>query len=209
MPLAAGDLLQITYMGSLYGQQIMTVLHARCKTPPTGTPQTELVLDDLAVKISDPVTFDLTAKYMAAACDEFNFTACRVQRVKPTRSIYAEAPMTQTGHAGPGVPAANIAASIEKRSLVPGRKGVGRVQFAPLPATAIGSGYIQDAWLLGFGADFAEKLYGTFIGGPLYNSGEYRWCLPAGGADEAYDIWDALIQDTVRTMHRRTVGLGI
>lgn len=207
MPIAIDDVIQVTYQGVVFDQKVLTVLHMRCSTAPAGSPTTESVLQAIADYFSSP-TQPLTMAYIAAAHPSFVLTRVRAQRVKPTRSIYFEALIGSNGTEGNAPPSANVAISIEKRSLNTTRRGIGRVQFPAPPIEAIASGYVQDPWLTGVGLDFAQKLYGTVSVTGLYAS-DYRWCLPAGGADHGYDIWDAVIKDTVRTMHRRTVGLGI
>jgi hypothetical protein len=209
MPLAVDDVLQITYECRLASQVILSVLHARVDTAPSGSPTTEAALQDLADKCADETAMDFLAKYIAATVTDFTFVRVLVQRVKPTRSIYFESPIAETGVIGAANYAADSAISFKKRTTTVGRKGIGRMQLAGFGVNQITSGVVDSGFIGGVGGDLAAAMAGTFTGGIAYPSGVYRWCLPAGGADHAFDIFDVVVQDTARTMHRRTVGLGI
>jgi hypothetical protein len=97
---------------------------------------------------------------------------------------------------------------LQKRSSVAGRTGVGRVQWPPLAPDVQSDGFVDDDFLTVQMSDLADELSTAQVITGLYTA-VLRPCLPAGGANHNYDVWDAVPQDTIRTMHRRTVGLGI
>jgi len=207
-PLAVNDLIQITYYNTLMSQQILTVLHARVKVVPTGGLTAEAQLDDLVNKISDKANFNFLDRYTKATATNMFFDRVTAQKIKPTRTIYASAEISEIGALTPVSGTANIAISIEKRSLNVSRSGIGRMQLCGFPADKILGGRVDPDFIAAELDDLKDSLAGSFTGGPLY-AGTYQWCLPAGGADDTYDVFDCVVKDTARTMHRRTVGLGI
>lgn len=207
-PLAMNDTLQITYKGHLYAQTIETVLHARVNGSFTGGATGEAQLVDLVAKLSDP-TFPFLLNYLGAAGNDFVMDYVRVQKVAPFRTIYVEEPIAAGGGFGSICATTNLAASIEKQSATVGRKGVGRLQFGPVPASEIIGGFINSTYIAVQLTDLANTMFGSFVGGPTYG-GSFVWCLPANATTPgAYDIFNAFAYPTARTMHRRTVGLGI
>lgn len=208
-PLLVDDLIQVTYVGRLLAQQIITVLHMRVVTAPSGPStaegQLQLLLDGkLAVRADNP----FLDHYIDAAANNYTMDYVRAQRIRPTRSVYAQAAISLPGEWPAAATTANLAASIEKQSLHAGRKGVGRVQFGPIAADVIINGIVDSDYRAVQLQDLADDLYGS-ITPPSPLGGEFRYCLPAGGTDHSYDIYNAFPMDTVRTMHRRTLRLGV
>lgn len=207
-PLAVDDVIEITYWCRLFNQRIMTVLHARVETTPAGTSaevQLQALVDAYLSQRASCVFLD---NYIEAAGTNYTIEYVTAQRVKPTRSIYARADINVFGEFPALCTTANIAASIEKQSTKVGRKGVGRLQFGGIPGESVISGVIDSDYKNVQLKDLADVMFGGFTPGSPPGGG-YRWCLPAGGTDHDYDIYNAFVQNTARTMHRRTVGLGI
>lgn len=207
-PLALNDTIRITYFGRLFNQVIESVLHARVVTLPSGGSTAEIQLEDLANKLSAP-TFPFLSAYMSAAGNNFTMDYVRAQKVAPLRTIYLEAAISTGGGFGGVCTASNVACSIEKQSTTVGKKGIGRLQFGPVPYTQILNGQLDPAYLAVQMNGLATTMFGSFAGGPLY-AGVYGWCLPANSVTPGgYDVFNAFAYPTLRTMHRRTVGLGI
>lgn len=205
--MAVDDVIQITYRGAHSGQRILMVLHARCSAA-APAPAAELsVLADLAGKLADPADLRLI-DLLACVGPEYSITAVRCQKIKPVRTIYQEVGGGGTGTFVGQSSTPNVAASIEKQSTHVGRSGIGRVQLCGIPNAVYSAGVLEGAYKNGVLDTFANRLIGSFTGGTLYPGYEFTWCLPAGGADHTYDIYDTIPQDTVRTMHRRTVRVG-
>lgn len=204
--LAVDDVLQIVYRCEVHSQTILTVLHARVEVAGTGA-SAEEQLAKIAVVCSNSGAFPFLTSYAVASGSDYFFDWVQVQKVKPTRTIYARQDINNFGgHANVCGPQ-NIAASVLKQSLKPGRKGIGRMQFGGLPE-GVAAGNIDPAYIAAFLDPLAASMFGTFLV-PLAGALALKWCLPAGGVDHDYDIWDAHPQTSTRTMHRRTVGLGI
>lgn len=203
--LAVDDVVQIVYRCEVHSQTILTVLHARVDVAGTGS-SAEEQLAKIALVAADS-TFPFLDAYLAAAASDFFFDWVRAQKVKPTRTIYAQEELNTFGEYAANSGPQNIAASIEKQSLKVGRSGVGRMQFGGLPEGLAG-GNVDSAYSLAQLVPLANSLVGSFLV-PLAGALKLQWCLPGGGADHDYDIWNAFPLTSTRTMHRRTVGLGV
>lgn len=206
--LLANDVLQITYRGQQAAQTVMMVFHARVVGPVNTPASTSSVVYDLAAKLAN-ATDQRMAAIRACVSPELSIGTVRVQKVKPTRQIYS----VVTG-GGPGLYAGasntpNVAVSITKQTTKVGRKGIGRFQLPGVPSSGYAAGQILPAYKTLLEANVCDKFFGSFGGGTLYPDYTFSWCLPAGGVDADYDVFHCLAQNTVRTMHRRTVGLGI
>jgi hypothetical protein len=207
-PLAVGDLIEIVYWNKLFNQVILSTFHCRVATAPSGA-SAEIQLSNLVDQLfSVKADFPLLQAMIDAAGTNFGFDFVTAQRIKPTRSIYAKALVTEFGVYPATCNASNLCASLERRASGTGRKFVGRLQWAGVPTESVISGVIDADFRAVQLGDLCDEMAGNFSG-PTGTGGNYVWCLPAGGTSEDYDIFDAFPQATARTMHRRTVGLGI
>lgn len=205
--LAVDDVIQVTLSYTQDAQQLLMVLHYRVSVAGTGA-DAESQLDTIANWFSVSTTAGRLAKVVKDALSEDVFLqSVRAQKVKPFRTIYSQVAIADTGAIAEPAAPVNSAFSIEKQSLKVGRKGVGRVQLAGLPKTAVDS-QIDGAYITGAAADFIDFLTTAQVVTTL-GTLALKPCLPAGGTDHDYDLWDAIPQTTTRTMHRRTLGLGI
>lgn len=209
-PFAINDVILITYFGRYYGQVIESVNHYRVMAPFTAPSTGELEGLMLASFLSQRTNNFVLDAYLAAAEAEFEMEHIQVQRIFPTRSIYAREPIGIVGdNAGGATGICNLAISIEKQSATVGRKGVGRLQFAPFPADAIGGGGIDPAYQATYMVPLANSMVGSVSDVSMPGFSMIS-CLPAAaGGGAAYDLWNAFPRPELRTMHRRTVGLGI
>lgn len=207
-PIAVNDVIGVTYFNRLWGQVVETTLLARCTAAPTGS-TAEAQLSDLVGRVAGP-TFPFLQKYVAGVCVAMLFDYVRVQRVSTSRTIYFESPTTLVGARSDQALAPNLACSIEKQSLHVGRQGVGRVQLAGLALNDQVGGNFIPATTNPFVLPICTELISSWAGGALFG-GTYKWCLPGAipGAGGAYDVFNSFYRLQVRTMHRRTVGLGI
>lgn len=205
MPIAVNDVVRLVYFNRLYSQRLLTVLHLRCVTAPAGGIATEQALLNIANKYgagADPL---LTA-WKSVVSQDFIFDEVRAQKVFPQRSIYAKAAIGDNGGDTEKALTANVAISIEKRSITANRHGIGRVQMAGCPGDVLEDGVwnstyvgqVQTAW---------ENLLG--LQSVPADSSVYAFCLWDGNAVTSDDdLFDVQAKDTIRTMHRRTVRVG-
>src|SRR5437868_5468897 len=133
VPIAVNNVIRLTFFQSLFSQRLLTVLHLRCKTAPTTGTSSEQTLLNIATRFSDE-THPLIAAWKGVVSSNLTFLECRAQRVWPSRTVYQKSLMVFEGTAAPAS-TANVAASIEKRTLLPGRHGIGRVQMGGLDSS--------------------------------------------------------------------------
>lgn len=205
MAIQVNDVVRVTYWQRLFQQRVLTVLHLRCITAPPPLEPEFTVLTNLAqtlANMNDP----LIAAWRPLVTADLLFDQVRCQKVFPTRTIYGQSAMLYTGTNAGTSQTANVAISIEKRSSVAGRTGIGRIQMAGVPAESMASGsftplyttQVQTAW---------QELLET-VTSPI-DGAVYRTCLwGAGQVGASADLIDIQAKDTVRTMHRRTVRVG-
>jgi hypothetical protein len=204
--LATNDVLRVTYFGTLMGQRILNVFKLRVKTAPGGT-DIFVQLNNIASKLADTVTGPALPLWVPLVGGAFSFDKVRVQRFWPDRTIFGEVLIAQNGTNANQPTLPNVAMSVEKRTHVAGRKGIGRVQIAGMPASEYTDGLWTTAAQTDAGTAF-QFLKGDFT--VTADGGVYRWCLFSGAPiPENDDIIDVQPKPEVRDMRRRTVGLGI
>lgn len=205
MAIVINDVIRVTYWQRLFSQRVLTVLHMRCTTAPGAGTDDFTALNNLSQVLAAP-TDPLMSKWRALVAPDLLFDEVRSQKVYPSRSVYGSSAMGYTGTFAGTANTANIAASIEKRSSVPGRRGIGRVQMAGVPTVALVSGSFTSAYLTAVRTAWLEMLIA--VASPV-DGAVYQTCLWGGlQTGPSTDLIDVQAKDTVRTMHRRTVRVG-
>lgn len=204
MAINVNDLIRVTYFNRMFGQRLLTVLHMRVVTAPSGSADI-VSLTNLADRLADPAQ-PWVAAWRNIVTSDVTFDEVRCQKVFPTRTIYGKSATGFNGTESGNAITANTALSVEKRSAVAGRRGIGRVQLAGSRIVDMVTGSFDPTYL-GAVQVAAQNLI-ALQSVPL-DGGVYAWCLPnPTPLTSANDIVDVQAKDTVRTMHRRTVGLG-
>lgn len=208
MGLALNDLVQVvySYRATSTSDRFLTVLHYRVADPDA----TSTVIDDLNSIVdwfSDSTTVGRPAHRLrnCLAANVF-LDWVQAQRVRPARTVFRRGQIDELGGLEGNTPTFNVALSLTKRTNVPGRKGIGRIQLLGIPAENIQDGQIVGDPYKATVEQFATAVLGTV---PVTNELILHACLPNNPVTEASDVETWEIQPTVRTMHRRTVGLGI
>lgn len=210
MSMTNSSVILVTYWARLFEQTIMLTLHYRFFTSGTPTDTVNQQLAALASKLGNIVTpVPLTETLRLCTPQNVRFDRITCQQIKPTRSVYAENAFEVNGTLADDAITANVCASITKRTFAPGRKGVGHAQWPPLGAAMYLNGVLDVAYRTGLLTDFAEAMEQSITVGAGVEEWDAIPVLPQGGPDGSYDIQQCTPRSTVRTMHRRTVGLGI
>jgi len=206
-PITAADTIRVTVRMRLAQQRLLMVLHCR--------PFTILVSDaDEAVQVlanSLAEAIELSAFWsgvIAQQSDELTYESVVCQRIAVDREVQKFAPITSTtGALTEEAMPPNIALSVTKRTNVPSRHGVGRVQIPGLPEDATGLGVWNGIVVGALQTAVEGDLLTLFVD---QNNNEWQWTLfdPEAVFDNHPDIVSVEAHSTVRTMHRRTVGLG-
>jgi len=201
-------LILVSMVGNLGGQRILGTFYYRVSTPPAAPTAFDVALNALVSKINS--AGNLADKYLACLGGSYTLEYVQAQQIAPTRLRYVTGGVPQSG-TFPDFDntTANIAASIERFSAAPGNQGYGRIQM-PLPDGQCIDGNLVDV----NGYVTALDTLGLQMLQPITTVGTVFTvtpCMQAVGATgvDTYDLIGKRTQPTVRTMHRRTVGLGI
>lgn len=203
--LDTGEIVSVTFWGTLFAQRVMNVLHYRVTTPST-TDSYEVA----AKKVGDAmhtgvVTPGLTM--LAAMGSEYTMNEVRVQRVHPTRGRYVSSNVDLPGtHAG-DCTSPNVSAVIIKKSASVSRHGLGTFHLPGIPETGYSAGFLTPAYQLLIDAISATLVNPTTVVGDALVVAPVIW-TPADG-EVYYPIIGTTVVSTLRIMRRRTVGLGI
>lgn len=208
MALAVNDIIQLSIRGTLFDQRIITVLHYAVNVSALGsdTDQLKQLTADWAAgtgSLPGILSHMLDCQGIQYTCN-----AIRAQRVYPTRTIYMETNSGDTGAHADDCTTANIAASLLKRTFTPGRMGIGRVQLAGIPQTAYAAGNVDNVFLATKLIPWSTDLKSTYT--TSVSPVTYVPCLynPTGPGTKISPIVNVIPEQTVRTMHRRTLRVG-
>jgi hypothetical protein len=204
-PCTEGDTWIVTFRGSLFNQLIMNTFHYRVAylATPGTTNAKQGVLYGLMNGAGGMVT-----KYLACLPDQYVLTRVDIQKIGPYRTVANQTTEGSSGTNGLDALRSNSAYSIERRSELARRFDIGRVQIPATDDSAwTNNGQVQIAALNALQA-FAPYLYNPQ--GTLGATDTFQPVLSriGGGVRINTDLLQATVQSTVRTMRRRTVGVG-
>jgi len=204
--LQVGDIMQVSLVGEIFDQRVLTVLHYRVTTgSASGTvfADTQSWADYFEGLVA---AGQLITRYLACCAPEYLLVEVRAQRVAPTRNPYAVKSSNSFGTSANAARFTNLCGSISKRGAIAGRWAVGRVQMPGLPSDDVVDGNISVGQLTNYGLlalqlEMDQNNVGiTQVVRPvIYNPSR---------TPNYTEIVDWLPQRTVRTMHRRTLRLG-
>jgi hypothetical protein len=209
MGLAVGDVVAVTFEGRVQAQRTLTTFMIRRASPVDNN---TTVIQDL-----DEITFHtqpdgggadwLETAFLAACSIDFVLDNIVAQQITPTRSVKRVRVSGGPGTNAGGCEVTNICGVLTKRTNFGGRKQVGSVHMPGMPTLGATNGVLTAGQKLLYD-NFATALKQAWIvpvSGTSYNNILYH-----RGLVPNYDIvTDVFTQDTVRTMRRRTVGVGI
>lgn len=207
MPSAINDVYAITAFCRLFGQRVMNTLHYTTATISAIADQ--VILQDLLNQVRGGIggAGVLEGEYMALFPSTYVLERWRVQKIRPTRTAFMEYTRNVSGTFVGTIETANIAASITKRTVLAGRKYIGRCQLVGPPNEGMNGGLVDtgSAWYTAF------SNWGAAMKSTLTDSGTgvYAPCIHHKDPADPPTAWiTSEPQLTVRTMHRRTLGLG-
>lgn len=202
-----GDVFQVATKADLYDQKIRTVLHYKLIEVGPGIDADRWALyNTLYTQLM--LTGGLLQKLLNCQTDEVDYETVRIQQVFPVRRVFREyAHLFPGGLSGEQAVPANVAIGIIKRTGRVGRLGHGTMHIAGCPISWLA----ESSWIISeltpvtaFANEMVEEIAGA--------GGEYRFapCLaPAQGSNITPALLTgAAVQTEVRTMYRRTKGIG-
>lgn len=209
MSLALNDIVAVSFRGTLFGQRIINTLHYAVAVAATGTTEDNLKLITTDIQAGTGSIAGLKAHFLDCIAIQYTLDVIRAQRVYPARTVFQE---TVSGDVGQYSPSdcknPNVSISVWKRSLTPGRMGVGRLQLAGLGYDAFLDGEVDPGTVGTFINTFAADVKTNYTTSApvitltpvLYN--------PTGAFPKFSIITSTGFETTARTMHRRTLRVG-
>jgi len=200
-----GAILEVSFRGRYAEQRMISLFHYRFENgsgPVNGASEIALI-DPL---INQNIDGRLLKEYLKCCNAEYNMEEVVYQWLWPTRRprvvrIPASVPGQLVGTAAPSC----ISAALTKRTDIAGRKGVGTLHMPALTMENIsGSSFT----LLGLAtySTMLEKLHEVI--NIDFGQNLHPVLLHRVAPDQSPEITGATSNFTVRTAHRRTVGVG-
>jgi len=209
--IALNDQLRIWFLGTLCGQRTMNTFAYRVSRVEGANVDADVAVEAL---LADTQFTDLVASFVACTPTNYTLDAIEWQYRKPNGFLYAKQRIDQ-GTAGTrgAATTANIQASITRRPLIADRVGVGGIRL-PISNTDVNAsnGLITQALkdLLNVVAlDMSEEILTVPVEDVFV---DWKPCTirhVIGTGFVHTDVAEAFVQDQVRVLRRRTVGLGI
>lgn len=199
------DLYLYTLRGELFGQRIISTYHYRIDAI-TGTPDAQVAALELLQKLND--AGGIRATYLACVNNDYLMLEEWCQRIAPQRLAAVRNTVNLNGLYAAGVSrTANTAASITRRGVLATRSSISSLHV-PI-------GQSIDEMADGFLTQDLKDVLTTHAAQiPLQvttATGAITWTpvIPfVANPVASHDIEIAFVQDTTRTMRRRTVRLG-
>lgn len=208
MAVAVNDLFLVTVNGLAYNQRIMLTLGYRVADA-VGSHTEQEVSEALAAALAAGGTADIVTPYTECLSTATVLTDVWAQKIEPNRFRRYNAPAGLSGQGGPS-DATNLAAVLTLQTALSGRSQQANKHIGPIPQ---GPDWTTEGVLT---TDF--KILLAALGDALVDTvavltGDIVLipCIIHGpGAPlPSTDIITYAVQDTIRVMRRRTVGLGI
>lgn len=208
MPLPVNAIIEATYKGRMHNQTIMTVFHYRVSTPSTIADPVAEVADFLA-SFANPAAGQQLTKFLDCVPDTYFYVEGRAQAIAPIRyRVVIQSATTADQGRRPPAPSANLASVLTAQSVKAGRREVGSKHLPTGSDMDVNGGLITaplKTALIAFRSEWLIERIGP-AGAGVYVPVIYH---KGGVAPNYSDISSVVVQDTVRVMRRRTVGLGI
>lgn len=211
MPLAVDDIFLVTFKGECANQTILNTFYYRIDelgTAPLPTDyQAQTILADALTAGGADI---LQTPFINCMPQNYTLSEVWVQKVFPARyRKYVEAEAAEGTIAADAL-ATNLAAVVSRFGIQANRHNIGSLHVGPIPtgSTWQVDGQITSTYkalLITLGSAMLEVV-------DLLGSNKIKWVpvlFAATGTPVHNDIVTTVAQDTVRTMRRRTVGLGI
>lgn len=198
-----GDLYQVTFSGKLYNQHILTTFGYKL-IGVTGPVTYEVATDELKAKLV--AVNGLEDKFLAVCPNDYTLEEIWIQRIYTPRLYRRSWTQFLAGQRPNPALMSNLAMSIERRGEAATRSAVGRVQ---VPVSAHVSDVSNGAISVGLAS--AAGAFGLEMIQPIATTtGTITWNahILNASAGVSTPITAYKVQTVVRTMHRRTVGLG-
>jgi hypothetical protein len=209
MALKANDILLMTCKGALHGQVIINTSHYTILNDAPSGPTGAQVLHLANIIGAGLGGNNFKRDLLAAAAEQYSLIEVWAQKIWPTREHTEKYDVGDSGTNPDVCNTTNVACSISRRSDSATRDGQGRWQFAGVPDNALAQGNISTVWRSGKLDAFAQQLKTNVTGTTFPITYVPVLYTPRVEPFHYRLITSVVMQDTIRTMHRRTVQVGI
>lgn len=209
MGLAVGDIVSMSFSGVCLGQRILLTHNLRVTTAASGSTTVQQDLTALAEYVDPAQPARIGEAYLACMPSNYTLSYVQTQALYPTRSAYWREVYGEVGtFDGPAATAPNLAGVITLGTALAGRRQIANKHVGPLSPDGYNAGLIGATQLAAF-ETFASYLRAiiaiptscTYTPIVYHRTGD-------GPAAKFDNVTRSTIQNTVRVMRRRTVGLG-
>lgn len=209
MPLFVNDVIEVSYAGLTLNQRTLTIRHYAITNPGT-TASESLAVKQIADGFAANVLGSNSNVYLAACGTNFELQEIRAQKISPNRNRFESSPVNRFGTFGElVVTATNVSGVITLQTAKAGRKQIGGIHMPGCPEGAYTGGRptvayrnaLENIAFTNLNA-FTIPASGLVMIPVIY----HRVLVGAGTFDP---ITNTRVQDTLRVMRRRTVGVGI
>lgn len=208
MAVLLGDILEVGFEGTIYSQKVLSVFHYRVDVAPTVITDSILSQASVLNEIKATGAQDKVTKYLACISNNYTLDRITAQYIYPARYrrsfLYSGAAATRVGAAN----TANTSAVITKLTRRAGKSFRGSLHLPGIVNSDYSSGTILaplNNLMVILASDLINPLTEPGGGAGIWNPIIFHRNAPGSFAE----IWnDYAIQQTLRIMRRRTVGVG-
>jgi len=203
MPVSAGDVCLVTLVGDLAGSIILNTSHYAA-TPVTGTPSFTAFAIEMTTKLQS--ANNLVAEFLSCCPPAYTLNEMWIQFISPTRQRKSVFAIGSPGTFAQDATTANLASVVTRAGATANKHNIGSFHV-PYPNKETGASPGSISGALGTQLDLlAALLSATQV---LATLGSIVPVLFFGNVNaNASPIVSAFKQTTIRTMRRRTKGIG-
>jgi len=203
MPVAAGDVCLVTLVGNLAGSVILNTLHYAA-TPVTGSPSFTSFTNEMSTKLQS--ASNLIDEFLLACPPAYTLDEMWIQFISPIRQRKAVYAIGSPGTFTSDATTANLASVITRAGATANKHNIGSFHI-PYPNKETGATPGSISAALGTQLDVLAALLAATQS--LATLGAIVPVLFFGNVNaNASPIVSAFKQTTIRTMRRRTKGIG-
>lgn len=203
---AVNDIVEVSYRGQCEGQLILNIWHYQVSG---STSQSSDIADNTTLAQflrAQTQEFQITKEYLDLHPINYTLDFVRAQKIWPTRSRYGQSFSGLAGFWPTVSNNTNTAATITKQGTGGNRWSTGSIHIGPIAQDGHDRGNLTDPIMAAMDS-FAQAYRLTFT--TPANNITYRPVIYNPGRTPNFELVLALLyQPEVRTMRRRTLGLG-
>lgn len=199
--LQGGSIVEVSIVGELFGQRTLSVFHYKY-TSGVNLADGKPVMDLLAAILND--AGELVDEYANVVSNSLLIRQLVIQKIHPAPRIrrYVYTPAFGIGQVQSPAMTPNVAVAITKTADEATRHGVGTLHLPAVPFAAYDDGEIAAASIPAY--DNLLSVLKSPLDTGLWVPVLFNKANPAA----SLEITETTLQTTLRTMRRRTVGVG-